>query len=89
MIGVSPENAVGIPMDNIFRFREGNESFSLRLAECFSAALTGKAVTKDAELTTAFGNTISLLISSTPIQTRDGQITGVVNLLRDVSRKRK
>jgi len=89
MIGVSPENAIGVPMGNIFRFREGNESFSLRLAECFSAALTGKAVTKDAELTTAFGNTISLLISSTPIHTRDGQITGVVNLLRDVSREKE
>jgi PAS domain S-box-containing protein len=89
MIGVSPENAIGIPMGNIFRFREGNESFSQRLAECFSAALMGKAVTKDAELTTAFGNTLSLLISSTPIQTRDGQITGVVNLLRDVSREKE
>jgi PAS domain S-box-containing protein len=89
MIGVSQEKAIGHPMCDMFRFQEGNEAFRLRLTECFSSALMGKALNKDAVLTTAYGNTISLVISSTPIQTKDGKITGVVNLLRDISREKE
>ncbi|MDH4231522.1 MAG: PAS domain S-box protein [Nitrospirota bacterium] len=89
MIGVLQEKAIGLPLCDIFRFQDGNESFRLRLAECFSSALTGKAVKRDAELTTAYGNTLSLLISSTPILKKDGEIAGVVNLLRDISREKE
>ena len=89
MIGVLPENTIGLPVSDVFRFRQGNESFRLLLESSFETALEGKSVKKEGMLTTFFGNHISVLISSDPIRNLDGRVTGVVNLLRDIGREKE
>lgn len=89
MTGVLPENTIGLPVCDVFGFRQGNESFRLLLEKCFETALTGKPVKKEGMLTTLYGNQISVLISSDPIKNMHGQVTGVVNLLRDISREKE
>jgi PAS domain S-box-containing protein len=89
MIGLLPENTIGLPACNVFRLREGNEHFIFQLRECFDAALGGKALRKEADLATTYGNIVPVLISSAPIQSMDGEVTGVVNLLRNISREKE
>lgn len=89
MIGALPENTIGLPVCDVFRFRQGNEAFCSLLEKSFETAITGKPVKEEGMLTTLYGNQISVLISSDPIQNMDGQATGVVNLLRDISREKE
>ena len=89
IIGFLPEKTLGTPICNIFRFREGNEKFRLFLGESFGAALEGKTVKREAVLVNIFGTQIPVLISSAPIQDSSGHVTGVVNILRDISREKE
>ena len=89
IVGPLPENTIGLPVCNIFRLNEGNEHFRFRFGECFEAALDGTAIKREAELATAYGNMVPILISSSPIQSMDGEVTGVVNLLRNISREKE
>ncbi len=89
MTGFLPENIIGLPVWDVFQFRQENEAFRLLLEKSFETALTGKPVKTEGILTTLYGNQISVLISSDPIQNADGKVTGVVNLLRDISREKE
>ena len=89
ILGVLPENAVGVPVCSLFQPQE-NEGFSELLCECVSIALDeGKPEKREALMTTAQGNQITVLISSAPILARNGQVTGVVNLFKDISMEKE
>jgi len=89
MTGISSEEAYGLPVCDALRFCGENVGFRLSLADCLEAALAGNMVSRDAVITTASGNRLSILISSAPVLSPDGSVTGVVNLLRDVSREKE
>jgi PAS domain S-box-containing protein len=89
LVGFLPVKTLGLPVCNIFRFREGNEKFRLLLGESFGAALEGKTVKREAVLLNISGAEIPVLISSAPILDSEGSVTGVVNILRDISREKE
>jgi PAS domain S-box-containing protein len=89
MTGVPATEAVGLPICNVFRFSEENVDFRLSLGECFETALEGSGGSREAVLTTASGGRMAVLISSAPVLDTDGAVTGVVNLMRDVSREKE
>jgi PAS domain S-box-containing protein len=92
MSGVAAAAAVGVPICNVLRFAEENienMDFRFALGECIEEALEGNRVSREAVLKTRFGNRMPILISSAPISDGGGQVTGVVNVLRDISREKE
>jgi PAS domain S-box-containing protein len=89
MSGVAAAEAVGVPICNMLRFTEENTDFRFTLGDCIEGALGGGKVRREAVLTTPFGDRMAILISSAPISDGGGQVTGVVNVLRDVSREKE
>jgi PAS domain S-box-containing protein len=89
MTGVPAPEAVGLPICDVFRFSEENVDFRLSLAECLEAALEGGSGNREAVLSTAFGGKTSVLIHSAPVLDTNGEVTGVVNLIRDVSQEKE
>jgi PAS domain S-box-containing protein len=89
MSGVAAAEAVGVPICNMLRFTEENTDFRFALGDCIDGALEGNRVRKEAVLTTTFGDRMPILISSAPISDGGGEVTGVVNVLRDISREKE
>lgn len=89
IVAISAEEAVGTPVCDIFRYDERNEEFRLVLGNCLDAALSGDVSSGSTELATAFGNGIAVMVTSAPVRDASGRITGVVNVLRDISRERE
>jgi PAS domain S-box-containing protein len=89
MSGVSATVAVGVPICNVLRFTEENMDFRLALGECIEGALLRNSVSREAALITPFGERTAVLISSTPISDAGGQVTGVVNVVRDIGREKE
>jgi len=87
--GVPANEAVGLPICDVFRFSEENSDFRLSLGECFESALEGERGNREAVMSTISGGKISVLIDSAPVFDADGGVTGVVNLVRDVSREKE
>jgi PAS domain S-box-containing protein len=89
MTGVTAEAAVGMPICDVFRFSEQNADFRFALAECFDAALQGSGVSRETSLTSIFGGRKAVSIGAAPVRDSAGKVTGVVNLLRDVSKEKE
>ncbi|MDA8433358.1 MAG: PAS domain S-box protein [Nitrospiraceae bacterium] len=89
MTGVSAPVAVGMPICDVFRFSEQNSDFRLALGECFEAALLGGGISRETYLTGVLGGRNAVLIGSAPVRDASGSVTGVVNLLRDISREKE
>jgi two-component system sensor histidine kinase VicK len=89
MTGVNASTAVGLPICDVFRFSEDNTDFTLSLGECFDAALHGGGTSRETSLTSVFGGRNALMISAAPVREAGGKVTGVVNLLRDISREKE
>jgi PAS domain S-box-containing protein len=89
MSGVSASEAVGIPICNVLRFTDENMDFRFALGGCIEGALEGNRASKEAVLTSSFGKRTPVLISSTPISDAAGQVKGIVNVLRDISREKE
>jgi len=89
MTGVPPSEAKGMPTCDVLRYSAENDEFRWALGECLEQALGGSRTTREAVLTTVYGNKIPVLIGSSPVFDAGGQVRGVVNLLRDISREKE
>ncbi|MBI5847715.1 MAG: PAS domain S-box protein [Nitrospirae bacterium] len=89
MTGISPERAISLPVCEVFRFSDENISFRLLLGESVEDAKQGISTMRSSTVTTRYGNTVPVTITSSPILDRNGAVTGIVNLVRDVSRERE
>ncbi len=89
MSGMASGEAVGLPVCDTFRYGDENVDFRLALAECIEGALAGNRTGREAALVSPFGRRIAMLINSAPINDAGGRVTGVVNVLRDVSREKE
>ncbi len=87
MTGVGHGRAVGMSVCDTFRFSDENIDFRIRLAESIEEAAMRKAVSRSSVLTTRYGNRIPVTISSSPILGKNGAVSGIVNLIRDISRE--
>jgi PAS domain S-box-containing protein len=89
MSGVPAAEAVGVPICSVLRFAEENMDFRFALGECIDGALEGNGVRREAVLKSRFGRSMPVVINSAPISNGGGQVTGVVNVLRDISREKE
>ncbi|MBI5633398.1 MAG: PAS domain S-box protein [Nitrospirae bacterium] len=89
MTGIRPERAITLPVCEVFRFSEENISFRLLLGESVEEAKQGISTTRSSAVTTLYGNRVPVTITSSPILDRNGVVTGIVNLVRDVSREKE
>ncbi len=89
MTGISPERAISRQVCEVFRFSDENISFRLLLGDCVEEAKQGKSMTRSSTITTLYGNRVLVTIASSPILDRNGSVTGIVNLIRDVSREKE
>ncbi len=86
---ISAADAVGLTLCDIFRYADENIEFRFLLGECLESALTGNRASREGLLLTAHGRRMSVLINSDPVFDANGNITGAVNLLRDISREKE
>lgn len=89
IIGKVPKDSIGTPICDLFRYSEETMEFRLLLGECLEHALSGTSAGREGVLTTAFGNTITVLINSYPVQEPNGMTKGAVTILRDISREKE
>lgn len=89
MVGIFGSKTIGAGACDVFRYHENNRPFRMAFGTCIEAALAGATKSAPADLITAYGNTIGVLISSAPILNTQGAVNGVVSLIRDVSRERE
>lgn len=89
LTGISHSSAVGIPVCDNFRFSEENIDFRIQLGESVEEAKQGAAASRAAVLMTRYGSSVPVVIHSSPILDRGGAVTGIVNLIRDVSREKE
>ncbi|MDA8240676.1 MAG: PAS domain S-box protein [Nitrospiraceae bacterium] len=89
MTGVTATAAVGMPICDVFRYSDDNIDFRFSLGECFDAALNGGRMSRETFLTSVFQSRNAVLISATPVLDAGGGVSGVVNLVRDISREKE
>ncbi len=89
MTNIRFETAINMPVCEVFRFSEENIAFRLLLGESVEEAKQGRSTTKSSDLTTRYGNKVRIMIMSSPIADSNGAVSGIVNLLRDVSREKE
>lgn len=89
LTGIGHDSAVGMPVCDNFRFSEENIDFRIRLGESLEEAKQGAAASRAAVLRTRYGSSVPVVIHTSPILDRDGAVTGIVNLIRDVSREKE
>ncbi|MGC2062084.1 MAG: PAS domain-containing protein [Thermodesulfovibrionales bacterium] len=87
MTGMQAEEAVGLSVCEALRYTRENLDLRISLGECLESALSGKSINRDAVMTTASGEQLSVLITGTPVLDTDGAVTGVVSLIRDIGRE--
>ena len=89
MTGIRPDRAINLPVCEVFRFSDENISFRLQLGESVEEAKLGRPATRSAVVTTLYGSRLPVTITSSPILDRSSAVTGIVNLVRDVSREKE
>lgn len=89
MTGIRPEKAITLPVCEVFRFSPDNISFRLLLGESVQEAKQGISTTRSSAVTTLYGNRVPVTITSSPIRDSNSAVTGIVNLIRDVSREKE
>ena len=87
--GIRSERAIALPICEVFRFSDENISFRLLLGESVEEAKQGISTTRSSDLTTLYGNRVPVTITSSPILDSNGTVTGIVNLVRNVSREKE
>ncbi len=87
LTGLGRDRAVGVQVCDNFRFSDKNIDFRIRLGESLEEAAQGKAASRTSVLTTRVGSRTPVTITSSPILGNNGTISGIVNLIRDVSRE--
>jgi PAS domain S-box-containing protein len=86
---IAPSEAVGLPLCDIFRYSKENDPFREMLEECLESAFTGQSIYRESSLITATGTRLPVQISSSPVLDTSGVASGVVTLLRDISREKE
>lgn len=89
IIGVNQEQILGKQCCDIFNYSRENNSFRWTLGACLNSALERRSENIEADLITAAGRKISVMISSSPVIDSDGKVVGVVNALRNVTREKE
>lgn len=89
MTGMQAQEAVGLSVCDALRYTRENLDLRISLGECLESAMAGKNISRDAVMTTASGARLSVLISATPVLDSYGAVTGVVSLIRDISREKE
>ena len=89
LAGVGHGSAVGKHICDNFRYSNENNDFCMSLGECIEEAVEGSTTSRSSILKTRYGNTIAITITSSPILDRNSAVTGIVNLIRDVSREKE
>jgi PAS domain S-box-containing protein len=89
LAGVGHGSAVGKHACENFRYSDENNDFCTHLGECIEAAAEGSTTSRTSIMKTRFGGSIPVTINSSPILDRNGTVTGIVNLIRDVSREKE
>lgn len=89
LTGRQASGLVGLPFSEVFPQEGDSAGFGRTLLECVEAALEGNRLKKEVVFPTAAGAVANVLIHSAPVLNADGQVTGVVNLIRDISREKE
>ncbi len=89
MIGIAQEKASGSQCCDIFNYTDENTDFRLSLGNCIDMALGKKTANIEAQLITVNGKGLSVLISSSPIINSKGEVVGIVNALRNITREKE
>ncbi|MDP2157274.1 MAG: PAS domain S-box protein [Nitrospirota bacterium] len=89
MTGIRPDRAINLQVCEVFRFSDDNISFRLLLGESVEEAKQGISTMRSSTITTRYGNRLPVTITSSPILDSNGTVTGIVNLIRDVSREKE
>lgn len=89
MTGIRPDRAINVQVCEVFRFSDENISFRMLLADSVEEAKQGLSTTRSSAVTTLYGNRVPVTVTSSPIRDRNGTVTGIVNLVRDVSREKE
>ncbi len=89
MTGIGAEEAVGLTVCDALRHTAENLDLRITIGECLESALSGKSTSRDAVMSTVSGERLSVLIIGTPVLDAAGAVTGVVNLIRDISREKE
>lgn len=87
--GITSDETVGLSICNMLSYSDKNTDFRFLLGDCLESALSGNSNSKECVINTAYGNQKSVLISSDPVRDAEGNVTGAVNLLRDISREKE
>ncbi len=89
MIGIAQEKAAGNQCCEIFNYTDENTDFRWSLGTCLDKALEKEPANIEAELTTINGKKLSVMISSSPVMNSRGEVSGVVNVLRNITREKE
>jgi len=90
MIGpVYEKGFVGVQVCDLFLYRAENTELRWLIGECLEEALSGRVSFQEAELYTRGGRVIPLEVNSSPVRDREGNLAGVVYVLRDKSREKE
>jgi len=87
MTGMQSDEAVGLSVCDALRYTRENLDLRISLGECLESALSGQNSSRASVMTTASGTRLSVLVIGTPVLDSDGAVTGVVSLIRDISRE--
>lgn len=89
LIGLKPKSSTGLPCCDIFNHAEENMELRWKLGECLEEAIEGRAMTVSADLIATSGRHAHVMLRSAPVRDPEGRVTGVVYVLRDISREKK
>lgn len=89
MIEITQEKAAGSSCYDIFNYTDENTDFRLSLKDCLISALERKPANVEAQFTTLSGKKLSVMINCSPIIDSKGEVVGVVNVLRNITREKE
>ncbi|MBA4372899.1 MAG: hypothetical protein C0402_08540 [Thermodesulfovibrio sp.] len=89
MTAMSADEAVGLTVCDALRYTRENLDLRIAFGECLESALSGESINRGVLMTTAAGAQLSVLITGTPVLDAGGAVTGVVCLIRDISREKE
>lgn len=89
MTALRADEAVGLTICDVLRYCQDSLALRITLGECLEAALAGQTISRDAQLTTAAGASLTVRSTGTPVLDPAGAVSGVVCLVRDISREKE
>jgi PAS domain S-box-containing protein len=85
IIGIQQGEGVGTKISEMISFSRENMECQWKMEECFEAAVKGELMSAEANIVSADGRRLPLAFRSAPVRDNQGDIAGVVYILRDLS----